>query len=52
MCRELSVDVVSLKRIRVINITLDGLQPGEYRKISGEEKATLYRAAETAGKSR
>lgn len=51
MCRELSVDVVSLKRIRVINITLDGLKPGQYRKISGEEKTALYRAAETAGKT-
>ncbi len=52
MCRECSVDVVSLKRVRVLNITLDGLRPGEYRIISGEERAALYRAAETAGKSR
>ena len=45
MCRELSVNVFSLKRIRVLNITLDGLRPGEYREITGKEKADLYRAA-------
>lgn len=48
MCKALSVDVVSLKRIRVLNITADGLKPGEYREIKGEERDALYRAAETA----
>ena len=47
MCRALSVDVVSLKRIRVMNITLDGLRPGAYRIVQGEELKTLYREAET-----
>jgi len=45
MCRELSVNVISLKRIRVLNITLEGLEPGQYREITGREKAELYRAA-------
>lgn len=43
MCRALSVDVVSLRRIRVMHITLDGLRPGEYRILEGEELETLYR---------
>lgn len=47
MCKELSFDVVSLKRIRVMNITLGGLKPGEYRRLEGNEKAELYREAET-----
>lgn len=45
MCQALSVDVVSLKRVRVINITLDGLRPGEYRLIEGEERDALYEAS-------
>lgn len=52
MCKELSFDVISLKRVRVMNITLDGLKPGEYRIIEGSEKAALYRAAETEGAGR
>jgi len=45
MCKELGTEVVSLKRIRVMNITLDGLKPGEYRMLYGEEKELLYQAA-------
>lgn len=43
MCRELGYQVVSLKRIRVINITLEGLQPGKYRELNAEEQRELYR---------
>lgn len=43
MCRVLLVDVVFLKRIRVMNITLGGLNPGAYRVVGGEELARLYR---------
>ncbi len=49
MCRELSVDVVQLKRIRVVNITADGLKPGVFREVTGEERAALYRAVEQNG---
>ncbi|MBQ1681244.1 MULTISPECIES: pseudouridine synthase [Agathobacter] len=41
MCDYFGYRVVKLKRIRVMNIVLDGLQPGEYRKIEGEEYETL-----------
>lgn len=50
MCSELSVDVVSLKRIRVMNVTLDGLKPGQYRVLSEEERIALYREAEKDGR--
>lgn len=34
--------VVALERTRVLNIKLNGLQPGETRPIEGEELATLF----------
>lgn len=43
MCAYLGYKVVSLKRIRVMNIHLDGLQPGTYREVTPEEKKALYR---------
>lgn len=43
MCQTQGYEVVSLKRTRVINITLDGLKPGEYRELTQEELQELYR---------
>lgn len=45
MCRTLGFQVKSLKRIRVMNIKLDGLQYGTYREITGSELEQLYREA-------
>ncbi|MBP3459074.1 MAG: pseudouridine synthase [Lachnospiraceae bacterium] len=45
MCQELGYEVHSLKRIRVANIRLDKLKPGEYRILKGEELKTLYEIA-------
>lgn len=42
MCAELGYEVHSLKRIRVANVTLDKLKPGEYRILKGNELKTLY----------
>lgn len=42
MCNTQGYQVVSLKRTRVINITLDGLKPGEYRELTQEELRELY----------
>ncbi len=42
MTRELGVHVISIKRIRVVNIRLEKLRPGEYRKLSEEELEMLY----------
>ena len=42
MCAAQGCEVESLKRTRVINITLDGLRPGEYRVLSQAEVKGLY----------
>lgn len=43
MCKVCGYQVKNLKRIRVVNILLDNLKPGEYREIEGEELKQLYR---------
>ena len=42
MCQHLGFEVVSLKRVRVLNIKLGDLREGEYRSLSEEEKRTLF----------
>ncbi|MGN1314440.1 MAG: pseudouridine synthase [Lachnospiraceae bacterium] len=43
MCQALGYEAVSLKRIRVANIMLGKLKPGEYRRLNKEELETLYK---------
>ncbi len=45
MCKTLGYKVESLMRIRVMNIELGNLRPGEYRRIEGEELSKLYQLA-------
>lgn len=45
MCGTLGYQVRSLKRIRVVNITLDHISCGSYREVVGEELEQLYRIA-------
>lgn len=42
MCKSLGFRVLSLKRIRIMNILQGNVAPGQYRKIEGEELDTLY----------
>lgn len=42
MCESQGYRVRSLKRTRVINVELGKLKPGEYRELTGEERAQLY----------
>ena len=42
MCEALGYKVTVLKRIRVMNITLGNLRPGEYREVTEKEIAELY----------
>lgn len=42
MCKTLGYEVQNLKRVRVMNITLEGLKNGEFRELSKEELALLY----------
>lgn len=46
MCEALGYKVVYLKRTRIMNIRLDTLRRGAYRKIEGEELARLEQALE------
>ena len=54
MCRALGHEVRTLKRIRIVNIELGALKPGQQRKIEGEELQELYETVMTqdAGKKR
>lgn len=42
MCKTQGYEVESLKRTRVMNVTLDKLRPGEYRELSLDEIGSLY----------
>ena len=42
MCEYLGFEVVSLKRVRIMNIELGHLKEGEYRKVSKEEMRVLF----------
>ncbi len=43
MCEALGYNVISLKRIRVMNIELDDLKPGAYREVKDDELQKLYK---------
>ena len=42
MCEALGYEVKDLLRVRVMNITLDGLKDGQYRKLTDQELNDLY----------
>lgn len=42
MCEVLGYQVKSLKRVRVVNVELGSLKPGEYRELSAAERKVLY----------
>lgn len=41
MCEALGYQVQTLKRVRMLNITLDGLKTGEYREVTAVERKKL-----------
>ena len=43
MCRAVGNEVVKLKRVRVLNIELGSMKPGEQRIVRGDELQELYR---------
>lgn len=43
MCEACDVKVMNLKRIRVLSVTLEGLKPNEYRKLSDVEVEKLFK---------
>ena len=44
MCEMCGYQVKSIKRLRVVNIELANLKPGEYRRVEGEELLALYQS--------
>ncbi len=46
MCDALGYRVHTLSRVRVMNITLSGLEPGHFRKLSDDEVSELLRQTE------
>lgn len=53
MCQALGYRVVSLQRIRIMHITLDGLRPGQWKNLTEQERSELFRTlgrTETGGK--
>ena len=41
MCEALGTNVTHLRRVRIMNLRLNGLQPGQWRKLTEDELATL-----------
>lgn len=41
MCAYFGYQVTSLKRVRIMNLRIDGLRPGEYRPLTKEERKEL-----------
>ena len=52
MCQELGYHVVSLKRVRIMNIHLGHLKTGDFRKVTPQELEELTRQLELAREAR
>lgn len=48
MCEALDYEVVKLKRIRIMNVTLDGIRTGEWRYLTAEEVDTINKMVATS----
>lgn len=44
MCQALGYRVVSLHRVRIMHITVEGLHAGQWKDLSGEERRRLFQA--------
>lgn len=42
MCEVFGYEVTRLQRIRIMNINVDGLKPGQYRDLTAEELSSLF----------
>ena len=43
MCHALGCEVTRLRRVRILNLTLEGLQPGQYRQVTDREYKELLK---------
>lgn len=48
MCKTQGYEVAALRRTRVVNIGLEGLNPGEYRELTEDEMKNLYGICEVS----
>lgn len=46
MCEALGYDVLKLRRVRIMNVSLDGIPNGKWRYLSEEEVAEIHRLCE------
>lgn len=44
MCQVLGYRVLTLHRVRIMHVTLDGLVPGAWKPLTGEERVRLFQA--------
>ena len=44
MCQAFGYEVQSLKRVRVMNVCLENLKPGQYREVTADELEILYQS--------
>lgn len=44
MCQAFGYRVVSLHRVRIMHITIDGLQPGQWKDLTETERRDLFAA--------
>ncbi|MBS3797684.1 23S rRNA pseudouridine(2604) synthase RluF [Pseudoalteromonas sp. BDTF-M6] len=51
MCEYLGYEVTKLKRTRIMNVTLSGLKPGQWRHLSETEMATINALIANSGKT-
>jgi 23S rRNA pseudouridine2604 synthase len=49
MCQVLGYRVLTLHRVRIMHITLDGLVSGKWKVLTGEERAQLFQAVGRGG---
>lgn len=42
MCEHFNYEVTKLERVRIMNISLKGIPPGEWRELTPEEQAAIY----------
>ncbi len=48
MCEYFGYDVVKLERVRIMNVKLKGLPPGEWRELTPDELSEIFKLIENS----
>jgi len=51
MCEYLGYEVTTLKRVRIMNVNLNGLRPGQWRHLTEQEMSEINKAIEGSAKT-